>query len=140
MPGQRTRNVAVLASILTMAGPSAHGQAGDRPEFDATGVAGELVSGLPCAATETSAALEAKLDARRESLNDLAAALEVIAASPEPCDDVRAAATRQRQFIAATLALGPEGAESEPQTAVYQLSFEAGPPPLNMMRGRREGR
>ena len=136
MPGQRTRNLALFASILTIACSSAHGQGDDRPGIDVAALADELLNGLPCEATEASAALEAKLDERPENLTDLAAALEVIAASPEPCDDVRAAATRQRQFIAATLALGPQGAESEPVTAVYQLSFEVGPPPLNMMRGR----
>ncbi len=141
MPGQRTRNLAVLASILTIAGPSAHGQGDDRSGLDAAALAEELIDGLPCEATEASAALEAKLDERPESLTDLAAALEVIAASPEPCNDVRAAATRERQFISATLALGPpQTAESAPATAVYQFAFEAGPPPLNMLRTRRGGR
>lgn len=140
MPGQRTRNLAVFASILTIAGPSAHGQGDDGSGFDAAALAVELADGLPCVATEASAALEAKLDERPESLTDLAAALEAIAASPEPCDDVLAAATRERQFISATLALGPQTAESASTTAVYQFSFEAGPPPLNMLRTRREGR
>ena len=140
MPGQRTRNLALFASILTIAGSSAHGQGDQRPGFDVAALADELLNGLPCEATEASAALEAKLDERPENLTDLAAALEAIAASPEPCDDVRAAATRERQFIAATLALGAQTPESAPATAVYQFSFEAGPPPLNMLRTRREGR
>lgn len=140
-PGQRTQSLAALACIGAVAAQLAYAQEAElETPSSAEILASELADGLPCTATGTSAALEERLDQRLEPLVDLATALDVVALSDSQCAEVRAAAARQRQFIAATIGLGPQASDLASSDTALELPFEAGPPPLNLMRGRREGR
>lgn len=140
-PGKLAFKASLIAVgvVLAVAGASAQ-ESGATSGVGAEALAEGLVDGLPCSATQTPDALEGRLDESLESLVDLAGALEIVANDDEQCAEVRAAAARQRLYI--TQAGFPE-ADNDGMARIgtpLAFAFEVGPPPLNMLRGRRATR
>lgn len=99
-------------------------------------VAAYLIEGLPCTAADTSTALERRLTESLDPLVDLAAGLDVVAASEETCAEIRAAAARQRLYIIENALSGRATRATPASGSTLNLAFEVGPPPRNMLRQR----
>lgn len=142
--------VFALGAVLALSSPSAFGQDTDEAstadgaaptaEDRAQVVAANLVEDLPCAAGETSTALERRLTESMDPLVDLAAGLDLVAASEDNCAEIRAAAARQRLYIIEH-ALNRGATSATPaRGSTLKLAFEVGPPPKNMLRQRSSSR
>ncbi len=99
-------------------------------------VAAYLIDGLPCTATGTADALERRLTESVDPLVDVAAGLDIIAASTDNCAEIRAAAARQRLYIAENALSGTDTAAAPTIDGTWALAFEVGPPPRNLLRQR----
>lgn len=142
----KLRGGLVVGSTLTLLIASHPGLAQepeDSAAFDAAriaSIADRLTVGLPCSQGDTPVALENRLNQSAETLPDLADALELVSESTSQCAEVRAAAARQRLYIAPDAAeRGDTGGLTSIGTGV-PLAFEVGPPPLNLTRARARDR
>ena len=141
-PGRLSVLTLAVTAFLGVSAPHVAAQAAGDASADpnardrAERVAAFLTVDLPCTATGTAAALERRLAESIDPLVDLAAGLDIMAASTDNCAEVRAAAARQRLYIAEATLSGTETTETPLAGTRLALTFEVGPPPRNLLRQR----
>lgn len=141
-PGRLSISGITLAVLLGLSAPHVAAQQAAEVSSDinardrAERVAAYLTLDMPCTATGTAAALESRLTESTDALADLAAGLDIVAASTDNCAEIRAAAARQRLYIAEAALSGTGTTLASGGGAPLALRFEVGPPPRNLLRQR----